>query len=121
MQDKLKKYLFDIKESVSSIYDYLDNNFNFFEYEKNKLLKRAVERELEIIGEAVNRILKIDPDIKINNSDPEKLYSTIQLKPMLFQAEYLTIKDFDGTLFSLSYPNEDVLAKSEKNLMLNVY
>lgn len=28
----------------------------------------AVERELEIIGKAVNRILKIDPDIKITNA-----------------------------------------------------
>jgi uncharacterized protein with HEPN domain len=31
-------------------------------------MKRAVERELEIIGEAVNRILKEDPDFKIINS-----------------------------------------------------
>jgi uncharacterized protein with HEPN domain len=27
-----------------------------------------VERELEIIGEAVNRILKIDPEVDISNS-----------------------------------------------------
>jgi uncharacterized protein with HEPN domain len=29
------------------------------------LLRRGVERELEIIGEAINRILKINPDIEI--------------------------------------------------------
>jgi uncharacterized protein with HEPN domain len=33
----------------------------FQEYKKNKMLKRAVERELEIIGEAINRIIKKDP------------------------------------------------------------
>tara|TARA_B100000780_G_scaffold244566_1_gene188234 strand:+ start:275 stop:496 length:222 start_codon:yes stop_codon:yes gene_type:complete len=31
-------------------------------------LRRAVERELEIIGEAVNQILKIDKTINISNS-----------------------------------------------------
>lgn len=31
---------------------------DFKDYQHNKMLKRAVERELEIIGEAMNRILK---------------------------------------------------------------
>ena len=33
---------------------------DFFEYKNNIILKRATERELEIIGEAVNRIIKQD-------------------------------------------------------------
>jgi uncharacterized protein with HEPN domain len=33
---------------------------DFFEYRKNPMLKKAVERNLEIIGEALNRILKRD-------------------------------------------------------------
>jgi uncharacterized protein with HEPN domain len=33
----------------------------------NKQLRRSVERELEIIGEAVSKILKLEPDIPINN------------------------------------------------------
>jgi hypothetical protein len=37
MQEKVKKYLFDIKESVSSIYDYLDNNFNLLCIPKQSL------------------------------------------------------------------------------------
>lgn len=40
---------------------------DFFAYEQNKLLRRAVERELEIIGEAANHLLYIDPDIQIEN------------------------------------------------------
>jgi len=32
------------------------------------LLKRAIERNLEIIGEAMNRILKEDPGFLIENS-----------------------------------------------------
>jgi len=32
------------------------------------LLRRGVEREIEIIGEATNRILKLDEKIKIKNA-----------------------------------------------------
>jgi len=31
-------------------------------------LKRAIERDLEIIGEAMNRILREDPDLQIENA-----------------------------------------------------
>jgi uncharacterized protein with HEPN domain len=48
MTDKTRKYLFDILESVQSIEDYL-KDVDFFQYQKNKMVRRAVERELEII------------------------------------------------------------------------
>ena len=68
MKRDVKKCLFDIKISIDSINEYLGEERNFFHYQKDKLLRRGVERELEIIGEAVNRILKIDPDFKITNA-----------------------------------------------------
>ncbi|MFO7828248.1 MAG: HepT-like ribonuclease domain-containing protein [Bacteroidales bacterium] len=43
----------------------MDNPKDFNHYQSNILLKRAVERDLEIIGEAVNRILKRDPEFPI--------------------------------------------------------
>ena len=49
MTDKVKKYLFDILESVQSIETFIDG-IDFFQYQKNKMARRAVERELEIIG-----------------------------------------------------------------------
>lgn len=39
-----------------------------FAYEQNKQLRRAVERELEIIGEAVNHLLELDKSIAIDNA-----------------------------------------------------
>lgn len=68
MNRELKKYLFDIQTSIDSINDYLGESKNFFEYQQNKLLRRGIEREIEIIGEAMNRILKLNPDLKIENA-----------------------------------------------------
>jgi uncharacterized protein with HEPN domain len=68
MPHRIEKYLYDIKESIDSIEEYLGDKRDFFEYQKNKLLRRGIERELEIIGEAINRILKINPDIEISEA-----------------------------------------------------
>ncbi|MEX1192751.1 MAG: HepT-like ribonuclease domain-containing protein [Brumimicrobium sp.] len=61
-------YLSDISNSIESIYEYLGEERDFNKYESNKLLRRAVERELEIIGEAVNRLLKLDSSIVISDA-----------------------------------------------------
>lgn len=57
MELKIQKYLYDIIISINSIYEYLGEDKNFNKYKENKLLRRAVERELEIIGEASNLIV----------------------------------------------------------------
>ena len=54
MKPDVKKYLFDIKESIDSIENYLGDKRDFTVYSSNKMLRRAVERELEIIAEAIN-------------------------------------------------------------------
>ncbi len=62
MDERILKWLYDIKLSIEEINSFFANQkLDFFEYKKNTMLKRAVERNLEIIGEAVNRILKKDP------------------------------------------------------------
>ena len=66
MKNVIKKFLFDIKESIDSIENYLGDKKNFNVYQSNKMLRRAVEREFEIIGEAMNRIAQIDDKINIS-------------------------------------------------------
>jgi uncharacterized protein with HEPN domain len=68
MQLEVKKYLYDIQISINSIFEYLGEKRDFNEYLSNKLLRIGIERELEIIGEAANRILKIDSEIIIENA-----------------------------------------------------
>ena len=66
MNDEIRKFLFDIQVSIDSIETYLGDKRDFNMYKANKMLRRAVERELEIIGEALNCIDKIDSEIEIS-------------------------------------------------------
>ena len=68
MRHSVNKYLHDIKGSIESIEEYLGDKRDFSDYQKDKLLRRGIERELEIIGEATNRILKMDPEIQISEA-----------------------------------------------------
>lgn len=64
--------LFDIREAIDSIDGYLSefigDELDFNLYRQKKFLRRCVERELEIIGEAAGRLLFADPDIRIDNA-----------------------------------------------------
>ncbi len=68
MNIKIKTWLSDIEQSVDEIYSFLGTKRDFKTYQKDLKTKKAVERNLEIIGEAVSRILKLDPDFKILNA-----------------------------------------------------
>lgn len=55
MDERILKWLYDINEAIIEIDSYfinIPNDFNH--YKTNTQLKRAVERDLEIIGEAIN-------------------------------------------------------------------
>ncbi|RLD40125.1 MAG: hypothetical protein DRI86_15830 [Bacteroidetes bacterium] len=67
MEIEINKYLYDIQESIASIEDFIGKENNFNNYLSNKMLRRAVEREFEIIGEAMSRIDKIDKTISISS------------------------------------------------------
>ena len=69
MNERVLKWLYDIKIAVEEIDSFFETESRDFEnYKGNSLLKRAIERNLEIIGEAMNRILKEDPDFYLENA-----------------------------------------------------
>jgi len=69
MDEEIKTWLFDIQNSISEIESYFENQPKRFDnYIKDIRTKRAVERNIEIIGEAVNRILKKDSKIEITKA-----------------------------------------------------
>ena len=78
MQKEIKVQLEDIERAITEIDDFLPNPRNFLEFEKDIKTKRAIERNIEIIGEAMSRIIKLNPKIKIENSR-KKLIREIEL------------------------------------------
>ncbi|TPG32078.1 DUF86 domain-containing protein [Flavobacterium pectinovorum] len=69
MDNNIKTWLFDILSSINEIESYFVNqSMQFQNYQKDLRTKRAVERNIEIIGEAMNRILKENNEIQISDS-----------------------------------------------------
>jgi uncharacterized protein with HEPN domain len=69
MDSEVKTWLYDVLQSISEIESYYEDKPKRFEDYTNDLkTKRAVERNIEIIGEAVNRILKKDKTFKLENA-----------------------------------------------------
>ncbi len=69
MDVKILAWLEDIERSIDEIFDFLPEQRDFFEYQKDLKTKKAVERNIEIIGEAVNRIEKHEQtEVEIQNA-----------------------------------------------------
>jgi uncharacterized protein with HEPN domain len=69
MNEKVLKSLFDIKYAIEEIESFfVGREKRFEEYSYDILLKRAIERDLEIVGEAMSRIMKENPSIEIHNA-----------------------------------------------------
>jgi uncharacterized protein with HEPN domain len=68
MDIRIQTWLLDIFQCIEEINEFIPEDRDFNAYKNDLKTKKAVERNLEIIGEAVSRILKIDPDFKLENS-----------------------------------------------------
>ena len=69
MDNEIKTWLFDINSAILEIDDFFDDGERKFEnYKQDIKTKRAIERNLEIIGEAVKRILEKDSNISLSNA-----------------------------------------------------
>lgn len=68
MDNKYYQALLSIKVCVENIDNFIGAPKIYEKYDENLLLQQAVERNLEIIGEAVKRLLAINPEIKISNT-----------------------------------------------------
>ena len=69
MDNDIKAWLYDILNAIMEIESFFnDSTKEFLKYQNDLRTKRAVERNIEIIGEALSRILKGDETIVISNS-----------------------------------------------------
>lgn len=69
MHEYIKIYLYDIKRAIDEIDSFFEGYpMRYDIFEKDYLRRSAVERKAEIMGEAINRILKIQHDFPIPNA-----------------------------------------------------
>ncbi|MDX2001688.1 MAG: HepT-like ribonuclease domain-containing protein [Chitinophagales bacterium] len=68
MGHDIESWLSDILKAIAEIEEFLPKPYNFIEFQQDLKTRRAIERNISIIGEAVNRILKIHPDIEISHA-----------------------------------------------------
>ena len=68
MEKQVNKLLSDILGCITRIEEFTSEIHSFEEYQSNTLVQNAVERNVEIIGEAVNSLLKISPEIAITSA-----------------------------------------------------
>lgn len=58
----------DIQQAALNVDIHLDGKRIFEEFAANITKRRAIERELEIIGEATNNLLKINTDLPVSSA-----------------------------------------------------
>lgn len=68
MNDKTRKFLSDISSAIILIEEFTVDVPNFSQYSADAKTKSAVERQLGIIGEAVNKFRKEEPAIELANA-----------------------------------------------------
>jgi uncharacterized protein with HEPN domain len=67
MTEKSKKYLSDILRAIVLIEDFTVDISDFKAYQEDLKTQSAVERQLAIIGEALNQLKKEEPNLEVEN------------------------------------------------------
>jgi uncharacterized protein with HEPN domain len=108
MTEPAKKHLFDILLSIEAIEEFI-GDMNFSEYEKDLKTKSAVERQLGIIGEAVNKFTK-EQDSKLTHSR-----EIVNLRNRIIHA----YDSIDDSIIWAIKVNHLPLLKKQINILLN--
>jgi uncharacterized protein with HEPN domain len=72
--ENIAVFLSDIKRSICEISGFVPVGMDFHAFQKDLKTRKAVERNSEIIGEAMSRVLKIAPQLPIE--DARKIVDT---------------------------------------------
>lgn len=72
MDEKILKFLYDIQQSIAKIERYVEEQ-TIESYLQDEKTQDAVARNFEIIGEAINNIRKIAPDVASQIREARKI------------------------------------------------
>jgi uncharacterized protein with HEPN domain len=74
MEPKSPKFLEDIRDAAAFVRQATDGK-SLDDYRRDRLLRQAIERNIEIIGEAVGRLAKVDPATAAKIGDYQQIIS----------------------------------------------
>ena len=69
---EVSKYLFDIQQACDLLLQFTRGK-SFEDYSADPLLRSAVERQFEIVGEALHQLLRLDPHYISRISDTRRI------------------------------------------------
>ena len=72
MRIESKKYLYDIVHASALALEFVRGK-SFANYESDAMLRSAVERQLEIVGEALAQLARIDPETASQMSEYRRI------------------------------------------------
>ncbi len=74
MRLEIKKYLYDIQYAIGLLREFTGDK-KFADYERDTMMRSAVERQFEIIGEAMAQLAKLDPALASRISNYQRIIS----------------------------------------------
>ncbi len=72
MRLEAKKYLYDVQRAAALVVDFIADR-RFEAYQTDAMLRAAVEREFEIIGEALAQLAKVDGELAARISEYRRI------------------------------------------------
>lgn len=112
MDNHIAKFLNDILEAINKIELFIGPVKRYDHYLSDLMLKSSVERQIQIVGEAVVKLKKLDPEIKIS-----QINNIIKTRNILVHA-YDAVND---TIIWAIVINELPKLKIEVELLLDEY
>jgi uncharacterized protein with HEPN domain len=110
MQPDSRKYLYDIREACGKLEKFTRSR-SLDDYRADEMLRSAVERQFEIIGEALSKLGKLDSALVAQIRDSRRI---IAFRNILIHG-YATIRD--ETVWGVVQTDLPVLSKQVADLL----
>ncbi|MCA9963958.1 MAG: DUF86 domain-containing protein [Anaerolineales bacterium] len=72
MELETKKLIYDMSQAIELIRKFT-NDVKFADYRADPMLRSAVERQFEIVGEALNRLKRVNPELMTGITEHQRI------------------------------------------------